>query len=925
MKRLALLFFALFLATPLAYAMEAEWEGYGAFGDVEAFYHTESWNDFHAQKIPSDFANLLLWINNLQEFIERGNVSAKAFYQSKKSYIDTMTAQPGFEPQQIRFREVAGEIESFLSKKHLSSLPKAGGYVPPPPPPPMYGYGVGFGGVLPPVAILKPDQLPSGRPPAPSLPKQVLGAGLGGMHMPPVTVVTPPPYPFPGYGHGTGFGGGMPKPPVTFFSPPAVVPDLPADLVLEGKIQKFIDGGMIPNVGQRLEGGPRKFLTTTTGEQFARYRNGADGDCGLFVLGLDPSTVRGRDLSQLKIPAIRTDAFEIEPDTVREIIFGDEALSQEFKRKKGSIDYNLLACIAYNFGKNLRIWNEAGELLAETIKYGGPVLDVVMAGIGHFERLVPVGDILERIRARTIEDETTKQLDSVAHGDDTGYIRAQSISLDQALGEFARAYAEVVPNVRQVAVHMAALRGYDGGYAVAHMPLPSDSSDDEDAPHGSAKGSSYHGSVQPPRLTRGPAMGGDWDGDQPWDDDSIGSAVPLYKPGFGPGTMMGYGAGGHGMHPGVGFGTGYSATGGGYGGMPPHNKPTAAAKPKYDLSKALLGESDEFDRYVDMYGVPGQLGYPPHVPPATSGGGYPPHVLPAPPAGYPPFSAKGHGAGGYGGEAYTSSGFVDVSVVGTEPAAVSPFRDRILDGLGTYNTTNWQSFYGKLFQDNGAVQPERAFLIGHNHSLFHPKNGASTGQNAMTALLNECQRKRLTTNIYGNNEKTITVCALDAVSIMADSFGYAGKNHMYACSNDAEDEGLAKTVTGILFTGGEFGVRQKEATHDEFEQILDALYQTTNYMTLDDIYRAMTPGTANARLRQHQHNMFLCAAMMWGQNHKDQGPFASISFIGNKLGVNGDFEGMRQVMNELQALQGRFGSIGLLTLEQRRDVEELLQ
>ena len=716
MKRLALLFFTLFLATPLAVAMDAgDWGG-------GVFMWVDKWEDFKKVKMPDDYLNLSVWVQNLKQFVNQGNQNAVDLFKSKETHLAGLRASPGSDPTQQAFRKNLRELEQAIE---VSTQSKAVGYVPPP-----------GGEFLPPLAVLPADQLPSGKPPVPVV------------------------LPFPT----------IPKPPVN------------ADL--ERKIQEFIDGDMIPNVGQRLEGGPRKFLTTTTGEQFARYRNGADGDCGLFVLGLDPDTVRSQNLSRLEIPAIRTEAFEIEPDTVREIIFGDEALSQEFKREKGSIDVNLLACIAYTFGKNLRIWSEAGELLAETIKYDGPVLDVVMAGIGHFERLVPVGNILERIRARTIEDETTKQLDNVAYGNDRGYIRAQSISLDQALAEFARTYAEAVPSVRQVAAHMIAKRECG---AAAHGVLPGGRSGDEDAPF-SAKG---------------------------------------------------HGAGGHGM-----------------------------------------------------YGVPGQLGYPHHVPPATSGGVY------------PPFSA---------------------GVRGVATAAKNAFTDPILGDLGTYNTTDWQSFYGKLFKDNGAVQPERAFLIGHNHSLFHPKNGASTGQNAMTALLNECQQKMLTTNRYSNNVKLINLCALDAVSIMADSFRYADLNNMYTCENDAEDQALAKTVTGILFTGGEFGVREEQATHDEFEQILDALYQTTKYMTLDDIYGVMVPKTADVRLWQHQHNMFLCAAMMWGQNHKDQGPFASISFIGNKLGKSSDLSGLQQIMDELQALQGRFGSTGLLTPQQRSDVEKLLQ
>ncbi len=906
MKRLALLFFALFLATPLAYAMEAEWEGYGAFGDVEAFYHTESWNDFHAQKIPSDFANLLLWINNLQEFIERGNVSAKAFYQSKKSYIDTMTAQPGFEPQQIRFREVAGEIESFLSKKHLSSLPKAGGYVPPPPPPPMYGYGVGFGGVLPPVAILKPDQLPSGRPPAPSLPKQVLGAGLGGMHMPPVTVVTPPPYPFPGYGHGTGFGGGMPKPPVTFFSPPAVVPDLPADLVLEGKIQKFIDGGMTKYEGRYdairddyvLEPKPVARPTVIVdGKRFFVYANGADGDCGLYAIGVDPAAARSLTIDERAIPnAVYAQLSEFWGSR-KEVVVQMQGAAANLSTPYESIDAYTLACIAYCFGKNVTICAEHQPPIVVNENRADPVMHYVyFDGAGHFERMVEEGDILGRIRAKAIEDKTlplayeiqqqsqsfdefSPQIKELRHQ----YEQAQYMDSDQALGEFARAYAEAVPNVRQVAAQMAAKRGY----GAAHGVLAGDSSDDEDAPHGYGKGSSY-GGVLPPPLARASAR-------DSWDDeeDDFRGAVPLYKTGFGHGSMTGYGAGGHGMHHGVGFGTGYSATGGGYGGMAPHHKPT------YDLSKTLLGESDKFDHYVEEHGVPGQLGYPPHVPPATSGGGY------------PPFSAKGHDTGGYEGEAYTSPGYGGVGAT----VVNQPFTDRILRDLSPDSHENWQTFYGKLFRDNGAVQPERAFLIGHNHSLFHPKNGNSIGRNAMTALLNECQRKGLGAGLIdpekNTRRKPITLCALDAVSIMADSFYYAASNNMYACSNAAEDEGLAKNVTGILFTGGEFGIRQTQATHDEFEQILDALYQATTYMTLDDIYNLMTPRPriANARLQQHQHNMFLCAAMMWGQGKAQRNPAAGINaqtIIGEISGKTGQIP--IEVLDEIEALEKRFGS-----------------
>jgi hypothetical protein len=558
------------------------------------------------------------------------------------------------------------------------------------------------------------------------------------------------------------------------------LPPQAANPAIKTAIENFITGPMKGNEGQRLPDGGREFLNIEGVGVFARYRNGADGNCGLYVLGVPPNIARKLNYGNLRIPS-------------NLIEFGNllEPAMHTLNTPGESVDAYLLACVANTYEKNIRIWDEAGTLLVQSLdNVDAETYDILftdpVGGSGHYERLIFVGDVTKCLWARIIEDATTDELDNVARGDTAGYEAAQMITISEAIQKFAGNNGFLVGDVLlaikelggEIPAELEALRG----------------------------------------LRRHPGEGDDRHHD-----------VRRY--------------------------TGARHRGAGY--------------------------------------------YPnPYPDPHEAGAG-------------PSHHGAGAGAGGWGVSTAAHRG-------PTATAGTTPFNDKLLSHVetkiaeGIHN--NWALFYSYLYteaQSNqtlyGTLTPHRGFLIGYNSREFI--RVSPTDRHAMNALF-RAHKPAPSRNIT----------ALQAIDIWKNALKYPETKGMHF-SNSLEQDMITldngriiwNAINNTLFTGGDFGINyERRATREEFNQILDALeVSTKNIGTLAELKKMYWKETRDPLAQQHQRNMFLCAAMMWGKNHGESAFDTIVGIMIANLSTDQD---------EIIRLQTSFNSKRLLS---DSEIEEL--
>jgi hypothetical protein len=125
--------------------------------------------------------------------------------------------------------------------------------------------------------------------------------------------------------------------------------------------------------------------------------------------------------------------------------------------------------------------------------------------------------------------------------------------------------------------------------------------------------------------------------------------------------------------------------------------------------------------------------------------------------------------------------------------------------------------------------------------------------------------------------------ALNAVEVLADAITYAeGENMMHHLVLDSWNSSytIENKVTDILSTGGEYGIDfRRTATPDEFFRILIALRVSTKKFTWGQLcsrfYKtqcsSLYQGELEEKFFEHAHNMFVCAAMVWGSEKGNDG------------------------------------------------------
>ncbi len=155
----------------------------------------------------------------------------------------------------------------------------------------------------------------------------------------------------------------------------------------------------------------------------------------------------------------------------------------------------------------------------------------------------------------------------------------------------------------------------------------------------------------------------------------------------------------------------------------------------------------------------------------------------------------------------------------------------------------------------------RAFLIAYN--IVDNGNGDLIFAN-----------KQSMGNLLAHAERPHT--ALDVVEVLADAITYAEGENMMHHSSSWNPYTIENKVTDILSTGGEYGIDfRRTATLDEFFRILIALRVSTKKFTWDQLcsrfYKTQCPspyqGELEKKFFEHAHNMFVCAAMVWGSEN----------------------------------------------------------
>lgn len=264
----------------------------------------------------------------------------------------------------------------------------------------------------------------------------------------------------------------LPPPPPLWKSP--VTPTVSKDL--ETAIRGFIDGPRAGDAARKpADRRPRVHITTPEGIELIEYENGADGDCGLFVLGISREEAKEK---------LQRGQFNVAPGLIgfgleEEVL---EAAAAQLSNPDDSVGDNVLASVAYTFGKNVTIWGQNGAQLLTCHEFPGEEIvhmifvDAVFGGHGHYARLVPVGDVRARIWAKTIENhvEQARKAKEIASDRDfdsaqENYKRAQYLDPDLAMDEFAR---ERHPRYKKDDVLMAVNVMSEDEYRVALPPPP---------------------------------------------------------------------------------------------------------------------------------------------------------------------------------------------------------------------------------------------------------------------------------------------------------------------------------------------------------------------------------------------------------------------------------------------------------------------
>lgn len=282
----------------------------------------------------------------------------------------------------------------------------------------------------------------------------------------------------------------------------------------------------------------------------------------------------------------------------------------------------------------------------------------------------------------------------------------------------------------------------------------------------------------------------------------------------------------------------------------------------------------------------------------------------------------------------------------TAPVAAAVVQSDIASPYG--DSERWKEFYQKVFSDTPSITAEAAFLQGH---LSRKDYIGATSDVALKALLQKAANSNLKTRKRGlpprrDKEKPITEYPLDAVSIISDAIIENAQQKMRDkrattyTDGKLECQNMGQRTVEILFTGGgAFKIRETQATPEEFEQILDALFCATKYIESPHHFNKsfyQENSYDSPSLKQHKRNMLLCMAMMWAKSHEEESvkrtnmrglPLEpALEFIHATLGTGLLYdrrEFIGGITDEIDNLQRRFGSRNLLSDVEKDDIETL--